>query len=328
MKNRTWTILFLFLCSCLPLGAGESPYPAMKVSPWNGHKAATSLTFDDSDPSHLDVAVPELNQRKMHGTFYLIANRTDRKDDWRKLLASGHELANHSLDHKHATELKPEDEKSQVVGAQNVLQKEFGVPVLTFAYPFTEVTPGLRQQLEATHWLARGGWGTYVMKPDVEPDWMNIASRATMTDTPVSIYQQWIDEDFQAGGWMVWMIHGLEGTPWGWNPIAKKTFAQILDSLASKDIWVGTFLEVGSYFRAQKILEKSGALEADASNRTWQVPPRFPANVILRLELTPKTGGKGFEVLQEAQKISPDGKGLYPILFNKGKMTLRLLPKP
>jgi peptidoglycan/xylan/chitin deacetylase (PgdA/CDA1 family) len=322
-----FAVLLFFLASTFPLLAGENPYPAMKVSPWNGYKGATSLTFDDSDPSHLDVAIPELTARKMRGTFNLIANRTDRKDDWRKMLASGHEVGNHTLDHKHANELTPKDEKAQVVGAQNVLQKEFGVPVLTFAYPFTEVTPGLKKQLEETHLLARGGWGTYVMKPDVEPDWMNIASRATMTDNPVSIYQQWVDEAVQQGGWFVWMVHGLEGTPWGWQPISKATFTQILDHLQKNDIWVGTFLEVGAYFRAQKILEKSGALTSEGSHRSWKVPARFPANVVLKMEVTPPAGGGEFEVLQDAQKISPDDKGLYPILFSKGKMTVRLLPK-
>src|SRR5205085_2701335 len=110
------------------------------------------------DPSHLDAALPELNQRKMRATFYLIANKIDRKDEWRKILAMGHEIGNHTLDHKHVNELTPRDEEAQVVGAQNVLQKEFGVPVLTFAYPFTEVSPGLRKWVEKTCLIARNGY--------------------------------------------------------------------------------------------------------------------------------------------------------------------------
>ncbi len=310
------------------LGFGVEPtFPDLKVLPWNGYKAATSLTFDDSDPSHLDVAVPELNQRKMKGTFYLIANRTDRKDDWRKLLTAGHELGNHTLDHKHTNELTPKDEEAQVVGAQNVLQKEFGVPVLTFAYPFTEISPGLTKWLTKTHLLARGGYGNgnYVNKPDVEPDWLNISARATMTDLKFEAYKSWIDEDVAGGGWLVWMIHGLEGTQWGWQPIQKKVFTQILDYLQKQDIWVGTFLEVGSYFRAQREFEKV-VPQVNGKNKSWnwKVPNVFPAKVQIKVKLVSgQNDSKGFEIWQGKQKITPDEKGLFSISFDQKELSLK-----
>ncbi len=43
----------------------------------------------------------------------------------------------------------------------------------------------------------------------------------------------------KSGGWLVWMIHGLEGTQWGWQPITKQIFGQILDDLQSKKIFAG-----------------------------------------------------------------------------------------
>jgi len=321
------TILFFALFSSLSWA--DSPFPEVKVVPWNGHKAATSLTFDDGDPSHLDVALPELNQRKLHGTFYLIANRIDRKDEWRKILGEGHEIGNHTLDHKHASELTPRDEEAQVVGAKNVLQKEFGVPVLTFAYPFTEVSPGLRKWVGKSSFIARNGYGTYVMKPGMEPDWMNIPSRMTMTNIPFKIYKSWMDEDLKGGGWLVWMIHGLEGAPSGWEPILKKNFTRILDYLQTKDIWVGTFLEVGSYFRAQKLFEKiSPRVSGSEKIWRWEVPANSPRTINLKLQLE---AGKGdperFELSQGKQKITPDEKGSYVIDFGKKELTLRFLPK-
>ncbi|HET9869654.1 MAG TPA: polysaccharide deacetylase family protein, partial [bacterium] len=137
------TILAFCLALAPAVGAAPADLPRPQVAPWNGHKAAVSLTFDDSDPSHLDVAIPELERRGLRGTFFLIANRTDRKAEWRKAYQAGQELGNHSLDHLHAAGLAPDEEKSQVVGAQTVLQNAFGVPFLTFAYPYTEITPGL-----------------------------------------------------------------------------------------------------------------------------------------------------------------------------------------
>ena len=301
--------------------------PDLEVVPWDGHKAATSLTFDDSDVSHLDLAIPEMDKRKMKGTFFLIANKTDRKDDWRRALASGHEIGNHTLDHKHASELTPQDEEAQVSGAKNVLQKEFGVPVLTFAYPFVEISAGLKDWVGKTQLLARGGNSAYVTNADQEPDWLNIPSQTTKTNLTFKDYQSWMDQDLSTSGWLVWMIHGLEGTRWGWEPISKDNFTQILDYLQSKDFWVGTFLEVGSYFRAQKIFQKANVVEQGGKKTwSWETLEWMPLNVTLKMRLAGKAV-KGIEVTQDGQKLQPDDKGLYAVNFSKKELTLRRAPE-
>ena len=343
-KSRFFLTFGLFVASSA-LWAG-SAFPNLKVVPWNGHKAATSLTFDDGDSSHLDVAVPELNQRHMRGTFFLIANHIDRKDYWRKILPEGHEIGNHTLDHKHANELTPSDEESQVAGALHVLKKEFGVPIYTFAYPYTEITPGLRNWVEKTHLLARGGYGlSYEITSRQEVDWMIIPSRGTLTKLPFSTYRKWIDDDYRKKGWLVWAIHGLEGTKTGWEPITKKTFESVLDYLQSKDIWVGTFLEVGSYLRAQKTLEKATATDVDAEGWkkwTWEIPQNFPQNVTLKIRFdrkikngdswlnvyadnAPEEDGNCVytQVRQGKTLLSADSKGVYSVNFEAQELEVK-----
>ena len=322
MKKAVLTSLALFVWAALAQAQTNLVLP--KVAPWNGHKAAVSLTFDDSDPSHLDVVIPELNRRGLHGTFFLIANRTDRKDEWRQALKAGHELANHTLDHLHANQLNPGQEESQVSGAQAVLQKTFGIPVLTFAYPYTEVSPGLLKWVQQDCFIARGGYGDnggYYMKPESEPDWFNIPSQMTMTASPFSLYQGWIDQDFAAGAWMVFMIHGLEGTPWGYQPITKAVFNQILDALQAKDIWVETFSAVGAYWKAQKVFE---AVKPLAQNGTlvwnWQVPKVFPARVTLKVGL-PASGAPALGLYQDGSRLMPDRQGLYSVSFDDQELT-------
>ena len=151
-----------------------------------------------------------------------------------------------------------------------------------------------------------------------------------MTAFPFDTYQQWISADVQKGGWLVWMIHGLEGTQWGWQPITKKIFGQILDDLQSQDIWVGTFTEVGAYLRAQKAFEKSLVQKSDQGETwTWELPEHLPPNVTLKVSLSPdlKAAGTGVEIQQGNQKLLPDAKGLYSISFDQKKLSLRLLPK-
>lgn len=61
---------------------------------------AVSLTYDDGLSSQLDVAVPALERRGLHGTFYVTwENIVDRVVDWAKLPARGHELGAHTVHH-------------------------------------------------------------------------------------------------------------------------------------------------------------------------------------------------------------------------------------
>jgi peptidoglycan/xylan/chitin deacetylase (PgdA/CDA1 family) len=61
---------------------------------------AVSLTYDDGLPSHLDVAMPALERRGLHGTFYVTwENIADRAGDWAKLPGRGHELGAHTVRH-------------------------------------------------------------------------------------------------------------------------------------------------------------------------------------------------------------------------------------
>lgn len=322
-------IILAALFILMPVGAGaQSPWPLPVVAAWDGHKAAASLTFDDSDPSHLDLAIPELNRRGLHGTFFLIANKTTREGEWRQALKSGQELGNHSLDHLHPASLTPGQLQSQVSGAQEVLQDTFGVPFLTFAYPYTEITPDLLKWVKKTSFLARGGYGNYYMKPESNPDWFDIPSQMTMTATPFSTYQQWIDQDFKDGAWMVFMIHGLEGTPWGYQPIKKVVFEKILDALQAKDIWVETFSKIGAYWQAQKIFEKTQPVQKDGQMEwTWEVPNIFPTQTVLRMKLSSTGQQPALGLYQDGTRLLPDAQGLYSIAFDDKELMEKPLAK-
>ena len=326
--RRTLLLLSFILAASRGLAA-DAAFPDLKVAPWDGHKAACSLTFDDGDPCHLDVVVPELNRRHLHGTFFLIANHLDRKDEWRGILKDGHEIGNHTLDHLHAVGMAPEQEEAQVTGAQNVLQKEFGIPVLTFAYPFTEVTPSLEARVAKTHFLARGGYGggLYIMTPDSNPDWTNLASHMTMSQLPFATYKSWVDEDAQKGGWLVFMIHGVLPTTTGWQPITQKMFGQILDSLQepAKDIWVDTLLKVGCYFRAEKMFEKAEVKQTDKEKTwKWDLPSRFPQVTLkVKVDTAASAAGPAVELSQDGKALTADKDGFYAVDFAQKKLTLR-----
>jgi hypothetical protein len=143
-----------------------------------------------------------------------------------------------------------------------------------------------------------------------------------MTHYSIQTYKAWINADLKSRGWLVWIIHGLEGTPWGYEPVARKTFAQVLDALQAKDVWVGTFLEVGSYLRAQKAFETAKKkTTGNEETLSWDVPDHFPSNVILKVRVL--NGGPKTELWQGKSRLQPDPKGNFSVLFDQGSVTVR-----
>lgn len=102
-------VLIIFLCSfiaALPAFAGQ------QISWPNGAQVAVSLSYDDALDSHLDNAVPALDEHGFKASFYLTLTSTtimDRLADWRRLAENGHELGNHTIYHPCSASLPERD---------------------------------------------------------------------------------------------------------------------------------------------------------------------------------------------------------------------------
>ena len=72
----------------------------------------------------------------------------------------GHEIGNHSVCHEHAGDLNKAGEELQVEDAKKFLDSNFKSDILTFAYPFTEVSPGLLYWVKRYDYAARVGVAT------------------------------------------------------------------------------------------------------------------------------------------------------------------------
>ena len=98
--------------------SGDTPVISARVCRWyGGKKAALSLRFDDSDPTHIEWAVPMLNEYGLIGTF--LVNPGDEhylrhKSVWEgPVLEQGHELGDHTLNHEGA---KTDEEAERQIG--------------------------------------------------------------------------------------------------------------------------------------------------------------------------------------------------------------------
>jgi peptidoglycan/xylan/chitin deacetylase (PgdA/CDA1 family) len=322
------TIVNVILMVNLLAGCCLAQTPTLKVLPWNNHPAAVSLTFDDSRPVHLEVVIPELNKRHLHATFFLIVSKTTRLEDWRKAQAQGQEIGNHTVCHEHATDLTKETEELQVEDAKKFLDSNFKSDILTFAYPYNEVSTGLRFWVRRYDFAARGGGGdgrlVYVTS-DVQPDWYNLPSQPSYTKYAATVYKGWIDKAVSMNAWTTLQIHGIGDPSTGFEPIPSNTFIEFLDYLkaaGAKRLWVAPFGQVAAYFRAQKILEAAQPQVANGKMRfTWQAPTPFPQGVVLRVAVNGSTHACLF---QAGHELHRNKDGVYSVSFDSRELVVRV----
>jgi peptidoglycan/xylan/chitin deacetylase (PgdA/CDA1 family) len=317
----------LVLMSSLLTGLSVAQTPALRVLPWNDHTAAVSLTFDDARPVQLDVVVPELNKRHLNATFFVIISKLTRLDDWRRAQAQGHEIGNHSVTHQHTAELNKASEELQVEDAKNFLDSNFNSDITIFAYPYSELSPGLLFWVKRYDFAARGWQGvgkSVYVTADTEPDWYNLPSQPAYSKYDAAVYRSWIDEAFAMHAWTTLQIHGIGNPSTGFEPIPTDTFLSLLDTLKaqeSKGLWVAPFGTVAAYLRAQKTLEAAKPQIQNGEERfIWKVPDPFPSGVVLKAAIE---GGTHVHVYQGKRELRPSKGGVYSVSFDSEELIVR-----
>lgn len=141
MQDFKPTLLFLLILGLFvnPLSAQDFPWP-------EGKRAALSLSFDDGRNSQVDVGLPLFQKLEAKATFYVVpANMQDRLEGWKKLLADGHEIGNHTIYHPCTGNFAWSREKAlenytlssmrrELMAANQQIKELLGVLPVSFAY--------------------------------------------------------------------------------------------------------------------------------------------------------------------------------------------------
>jgi peptidoglycan/xylan/chitin deacetylase (PgdA/CDA1 family) len=214
----------------------------------DGKKAAFYLAFDDSCPSHLKTVIPELTQRKITGTFYVIAGGGLFADNpkWAEAAKSPYVvLANHTYTHK---------------GAQTLEQFEEEVTKATTA--LNEKAPHLKPGRLISYGKPGGvKWGEGVtdaaMKPilakhnliDRQPFWGAAIHVKTAADV-----EKLVDAAITKGEVGHLDFHGVGGD---WLACTTEFFIATLDKLEKHrdEIWVTDPVSAHKYATARKSAE-------------------------------------------------------------------------
>jgi peptidoglycan/xylan/chitin deacetylase (PgdA/CDA1 family) len=317
----------LLLVSVLLVTCSSGQTPVLTVLPWNNHPAAVSLSFDDSRPIQLDVAVPELNKRHLRATFFVTVSKLARLDDWKQVSTEGHEIGNHSISHEHPSALTQEGEEVQVEDAKSFLDSNFHTEVVTFAYPYMEISPGVLFWVKKYNFAARG-WpqdqNRLYVRPDVDPDWYNLPGQPIFTKYGLNVYRDWVEKALSLNAWTTLQFHGIGDPSTGWEPIPTATFIALLDYLKSeqaKGLWIAPFGEVAAYFRAQRVFENSQPEVSKGQERfAWVVPVPFPRGVVLKVKLTDT---RRLRAYQNGRQLRLDKNDICSVSFDARELVVR-----
>jgi len=115
---------------------------------WPNNKTmALSFTWDDSRKSQIENGLPILNKYGIKATFYVVPRIVyDSLEGWKKAVADGHEIGNHSMNHPCSgnflwardmalEEKEISDIRKEVLMANDTLKEMLNINATEFAYP-------------------------------------------------------------------------------------------------------------------------------------------------------------------------------------------------
>lgn len=112
-----------------------------------GKRMAISLSFDDARLTQIDKGIPLLDKYNVKATFYVSPNSMkQRLDGWKKAVATGHDIGNHSMVHpcsgnflwsrqKALEDYTLKKMRTELDSANMIIKSQLGVEPVSFGYP-------------------------------------------------------------------------------------------------------------------------------------------------------------------------------------------------
>jgi len=235
----------------------------------DGKRAAVSLSFDDARLSQVDTGLALLNEQRVKVTFFVEAtNIQKRLDGWKKAVADGHEIGNHSFTHPctgnyaFSRHNALEDYSLQMMAAQlddanAEIQRLLGVKPKTFAYPCGQKFVGRGMDvrsyvpLVAERFLLGRG---YLDESANDPAFCDLAQAmgTPFDDMDFAQMKDLVEQAVKDGRWVIFVGHeigkrGYQVT----DTVALKALCEYLKDPANA-IWLGTVEEVAEHIRLQR----------------------------------------------------------------------------
>jgi len=116
----------------------------------NGKKVV-ALTFDDGPwPEHTAEILDILKEEEVPATFFMLGLRVKKEPEVaRRIVAEGHDVGNHTYRHVDLTDVKPEIQRREIRGTNNVIRATTGVQPEWFRPPMGQVDSSAYREIKA-----------------------------------------------------------------------------------------------------------------------------------------------------------------------------------
>lgn len=255
-------IAIVLLLAATPAAAQDFTWP-------EGKRVAVSLTFDDGRTSQVDVGLPLFERFEAKATFYVVPGAVEQRlDGWKQIVAHGHEIGNHTLNHpctgnfawsrdkaiEEYTLRKMQDELDE---ANRRIEVLLGVRPESFAYPCGQTYVGrgvdTRSYVPLVAQTFRSGRGWLDEGPN-DPSYADLAqlTGVEMDGKDFDAIRYLIDDAAKSGAWLVLAGHeiGRDGRQTTRVDMLEKLLAYASDP--DNGIWIAPVAVVARYVEARR----------------------------------------------------------------------------
>lgn len=105
-----------------------------------------ALTFDDGPSKYTDKIINLLKKYDITATFFVLGNKVSLYEDTlKKMLKEGHEIGNHSYNHKLMSTLSEDEIKEQIQKTQDIIYEKLGYKVNSLRPTYGSVNTKIKQ---------------------------------------------------------------------------------------------------------------------------------------------------------------------------------------
>ncbi len=298
---------------------------ALTILNWAGFKAATSWTFDDSQPSQIQH-FSEIQAVGVPVTYYIttgVSSEANYNTTWTAAVNAGDEIGNHTVDHCHANftqcitntstgNLATEIDEATTFITQHYPQKT----VWTGASPYGDT--GYDADASSRFFLYRGVGGGSI-KPNDGTDPFNLPIHLAAQGETAAQFNSVTDAARSAGAWQIFLIHTITPTTAIWfNPVAvTDVTGAMTHAKTAGDTWVDTVRNVGAYWRGLKTLAAAkSSTSGTTTTWTWTLPAHFPTGRFVRVTVPSGT------LSQKGVALTKNSNGFFSVSLDAGSLTL------
>jgi len=301
----------------VPPGGGNVAKPSgtgstVTVLNWAGFTAAVTYSFDDDNQSQIDD-YKMLQDAGGQYTFFMWTNRSQATNAvWKQALMDGHEIGNHTKSHDSNGACTAADVKA----GGDFIMSTFGKPAQTFAAPNGSTC--FMQPAGMYYFINRGVSPASPVLPNDNSNPLNLNCYIPNQGQQTSAFNANIDDAHKKGGWVIYVIHGFSSSDGSYQPVdIGQVTAAIKYSKGMGDVWVGSMVNIASYWQGQKAFSSAMTSTSGGDKTwTWKLPDHFPPGHYLRV----KTDGGTLK--QNGVALPWDSHGYYEIALDALSVTL------